>query len=79
MIEVGAFEAKTHLSALLERVRLGENVLITKRGEPIAWLVPARRMHQERLAETVKKLLTLRSDMSLGGLNWRDLRDEGRQ
>ena len=35
MIEVGAFEAKTHLSALLEKVKSGEEVLITKRGKAI--------------------------------------------
>ena len=40
MITVGAFEAKTHLSALLARVEEGEDVLITKHGKPIARIVP---------------------------------------
>ena len=32
MREVGMFEAKTHLSALVEEVARGETVIITKRG-----------------------------------------------
>jgi prevent-host-death family protein len=37
---IGAFEAKTHLSRLLERVQKGNEVIITKRGKPIARLIP---------------------------------------
>ena len=40
-VTVGAFEAKTHLSSLLQRVEAGEVVTITKHGRPIARLVPA--------------------------------------
>ena len=40
MREVGAFEAKTRLSALLDDVAAGETVVITKRGNPVARLVP---------------------------------------
>ena len=46
MIEVGAFEAKTHLSALLDKVKHGEEVLITRRGKAIARLVPAEQANQ---------------------------------
>ncbi|MGH9306220.1 MAG: type II toxin-antitoxin system Phd/YefM family antitoxin [Acidimicrobiales bacterium] len=38
---VGVHEAKTHLSRLLEDVAAGEEVLITRRGEEVARLVPA--------------------------------------
>lgn len=37
---VGAFEAKTHLSALLDRAERGEEITITRRGQPVAKLVP---------------------------------------
>lgn len=37
---IGAFEAKTHLSALLDRVANGGEVLITKHGRPVARLCP---------------------------------------
>lgn len=35
---VGVHEAKTHLSRLLEDVAAGEEILITRRGEPVASL-----------------------------------------
>ena len=37
---VGVFEAKTKLSELLDKVAAGEEVIITKRGKPVAKLVP---------------------------------------
>lgn len=39
--EIGAFEAKTRLSELLDRVGQGAVYVITKRGRPIAELRPA--------------------------------------
>ncbi|MCP9489419.1 MAG: type II toxin-antitoxin system prevent-host-death family antitoxin [Solirubrobacteraceae bacterium MAG38_C4-C5] len=41
MIEIGMHEAKTTLSQLVERARAGEDVVITRHGEPVARLVPA--------------------------------------
>jgi prevent-host-death family protein len=41
--EVGAFEAKTHLSALLEQVQQGKRFYITKRGKRVAELGPPER------------------------------------
>jgi prevent-host-death family protein len=38
---VGAFEAKTHLSRLLEEVKGGSILTITVRGKAVAKLVPA--------------------------------------
>jgi prevent-host-death family protein len=40
MEEIGVYEAKTHLPALLERVSKGEKITITKHGAPLAMLVP---------------------------------------
>jgi prevent-host-death family protein len=39
---VGVHEAKTHLSRLIEDVAAGEEVVITRRGEAVASLVPPR-------------------------------------
>jgi prevent-host-death family protein len=39
-MEIGAFEAKNRLSALLDRVELGEVIVITRHGKPVAKLVP---------------------------------------
>lgn len=41
-MEVNIHEAKTHLSRLLERVALGEEVIIAKAGTPVAKLVPVQ-------------------------------------
>ena len=40
MDSVGAFEAKTHLYDLLDRVSRGEKITITRHGVPVAMLVP---------------------------------------
>ena len=50
MTEVNVHEAKTHLSRLLARVEAGEEVLISRAGQPIARLVPARRSRGRRRA-----------------------------
>lgn len=42
-MDVGVHEAKTKLSELLRRVAAGEEVTITRDGEPVARLVPAPR------------------------------------
>jgi prevent-host-death family protein len=46
---VGVHEAKTHLSRLLEDVAAGEEVVITRRGEEVASLVPVHRSAVRRL------------------------------
>lgn len=79
MITVGAFEAKTRLSALLDRVAAGEEVIITKHGRPIARLIGAEQIDRERAADALAKLRQLRKGASLGGLSWKALRDEGRK
>jgi len=43
MKSVGAFDAKTHLSRILEEVARGEHYIITKHGNPIAELKPVPR------------------------------------
>jgi prevent-host-death family protein len=40
VMEVNIHEAKTHFSRLLERVSVGEEVIIAKAGKPVAKLVP---------------------------------------
>jgi len=55
MVEVGVHEAKTHLSRLLERVEAGEEIVITRRGKPVAVLrthqAPAQREFGNRAGE----------------------------
>jgi len=79
MIKVGAFEAKTHLSALLDKVSHGEEVLITKHGKPVARLVPPGKIDQDKVDEAVKGIRELRKGVTLGDLDWKELRDFGRR
>ena len=46
---VGAYEAKTHFSALLEKVEAGEEVIIARNGKPVAQLVPVQRRREPRV------------------------------
>ena len=78
VITVGAFEAKTHLSTLLDRVAAGEEVVITKHGRPVARLIGARNSDRIRVNDAFEKLKALRKGTTLGGLSWKELRDEGR-
>jgi len=48
-MDVNVHEAKTHLSRLLERVSLGEEVTIMKAGKPVARLVPVEKSHRRQL------------------------------
>ncbi len=79
MITIGAFEAKTHLSSLLERVAAGEEVVITKHGKPLARLVGATDLDASRSGDAFESLRNLRKGVTLGGLSWQALRDEGRR
>ncbi|HMF06406.1 MAG TPA: type II toxin-antitoxin system prevent-host-death family antitoxin [Methylocella sp.] len=78
MITVGAFQAKTHLSALLDKVAAGEEVVITKHGKPIARLIGAQGIDRARANEVFERLKALRKGTTLGGLSWKELRDQGR-
>lgn len=77
---VGAYEAKTHLSALLDRVERGERVTITRNGRTVAVLVPPPGTAGRTAAEAVEALRELRRGRRLGpGLGVRDLIGEGRR
>jgi len=79
MITVGAFEAKTHLSSLLEQVISGEEVLITKHGKPVARLVREITADRTRVDEAIAQIKAIRKGVRLNGLSWKELRDEGRR
>jgi prevent-host-death family protein len=80
MTTVGAYEAKTHLPELLERVAKGERVVITKRGKPVAMLVPPPAVKKD-LRSVIEqfKAYTEEQGRTLGGLTYRDLIEEGRR
>jgi prevent-host-death family protein len=80
MYEIGAFEAKNKLSALLERVERGEEILITRRGKPVAKLVPAVSPPNRIAAlEAADRILERSRSATLGGLSIKELVAEGRR
>ena len=77
---VGAYEAKTHFSELLEKVEAGEEITITRHGTPVARLVPVnKRSTQQQRREAIERIKKLSEGLSLGGLKIRDLINEGRR
>ena len=79
MKTVGAFEAKTHLSQLLEEVEQGEEVLITRHGRAVARLLPLKLNQAEQRLKAIEQLRQFRTGKRLEGLSIQHLRDEGRQ
>jgi prevent-host-death family protein len=79
MITIGTFEAKTHLTQLLDRVAAGEQITITRHGTPIARLVPAKPTGSRDIRETISKLKEFSKGQTLGGLKVKDLINEGRR
>jgi prevent-host-death family protein len=53
-VKVNIHEAKTHLSRLLERVAIGEEVVIAKAGKPVAKLVPIKSSRPRRKLGSAK-------------------------
>jgi prevent-host-death family protein len=78
MESVGTFEAKTHLTRLLERVAKGERIVITNRGKPVAMLVPPEAGERADVAEVGRAMLEYRDRVKrkLGG-SFRKLAHEG--
>jgi len=77
---VGAYEAKTHLSELLEKVEGGEEIIITKHGTPVAKLVPVKKEASTgQRAAAIGRIQKLSTGLSLAGLKIKDLIAEGRR
>ncbi|MHB8147777.1 MAG: type II toxin-antitoxin system Phd/YefM family antitoxin [Vulcanimicrobiaceae bacterium] len=74
MKSVGIFEAKTHLSALVEAAGPGEEIVISVRGTPTARLVPIGGTPQG--ADAISRLLASTERM---GMPIREAIDQGRR
>ena len=61
MRQVGSYEAKTHLPALLKEVEKGETIVITRRGVPIARLVPAEEVNRAEVREVIARMKEARA------------------
>jgi prevent-host-death family protein len=81
-MQVGAFEAKNTLGALLDRVEQGEEIIITRHGKPVARLAPCATAIDRDAAQAVLKRMRARARaLALPSITWESLkadRDEGR-
>jgi len=79
MTRVGAYEAKTKLANLLERVAEGEHITITKHGMPVATLSPVPDRQQRPAIEVIADLRGFRRGRRLGRTPLKKLIEEGRR
>lgn len=77
--EVGAYEAKTHLSDLLRKVKAGAIIRITQRGEHVADLVPPdTKGKRDAVRAAIRMERFMRGHEPIASVNTKVLIDEGR-
>jgi len=79
MESVGAYEAKTQLSKLLERVMKGERITITKHGVPVAVLQPPDPGTSTDVKSVISEIRSSRKKHSLKGESLKSLIETGRK
>ncbi|HMD71672.1 MAG TPA: type II toxin-antitoxin system prevent-host-death family antitoxin [Bryobacteraceae bacterium] len=81
MREIGAFEAKNRLGALLDRVLEGEEIVITRHGKPVARLVPHATVGRSAAQAAAERIRARAQILKAGEFQWDALkadRDAGR-
>ena len=81
---VGAFEAKTHFSELLERAENGEETIVTRRGKPVARIVPveSNKVDTEAARKTIARMRKLAKTTGIKRFDWKEWKqyvEEGRR
>jgi prevent-host-death family protein len=84
MREVGVLEAKTNLSALIDAVQSGEEVMITRHGKPVARLVPAAASGRRPGPDSAVRIRSLRDEIARkhgidAEFDWKAAVEEGRR
>jgi len=86
MKQIGALEAKSKLSHLLNLVEAGEEIVITRRGKPVARLVSvapaAPAFDREKARAAAERIIRRAAALKLGKFDWEEwkaYRDEGRK
>ena len=80
MHTVGVFEAKNRLTALLDEVEGGGEVIITRRGRPVARLSPIEvAFNRDKARKVADGLRAASKGLTLGGLTLKELIAEGRR
>ena len=70
MREIGAFEAKNTLGALLDRVLEGEEIVITRHGKPVARLVPNVGVDRSAAQAAAGRICTRAQSLKAGEFHW---------
>jgi prevent-host-death family protein len=78
MKTVGVSEARTHLYELLHEASNGETIRITRRGAPVAKIIPDRKSRKDP-RRIVREIREIRKGISLKGLTTREMVNEGRR
>ena len=78
---IGAFEAKTHFSQIIEKAEKGKDFIITKRGRPVAKIIPFQLEPEMTRDEAFERLAELRKfyRRKPGSFNIREAIEEGRR
>jgi len=80
MRQVGAFEAKNTLGHLLDLAEQGEEIVITRHGKEVARLVPPKSaFNRAEARDAAKGIREMSKGVTLGGLQIKDLINEGRR
>ncbi len=79
MERVGIYDAKAHLSEIVERVESGSEVIITRRGKAVARIVPMQTPTKDRRTLAAKRIRELRAKWAISSVSIRKLIDAGRR
>jgi len=78
MERIGIYDARAKLSELIERVQSGEEVVLTRHGEPVARLVPEK-PRRKRSGAAVTRIRALAKKLDVRDVDVRKLIEEGRR
>jgi prevent-host-death family protein len=79
MERIGIRDARAKLSELIDRVQSGEEVVLTRHGEPVARLVPEKPRRKRSRAAAVTRIRALASKLDIRDVDVRNLIEEDRR
>ncbi|TAK85643.1 MAG: type II toxin-antitoxin system prevent-host-death family antitoxin [Betaproteobacteria bacterium] len=78
MDRVGIYDAKARFSELVAAVAKGREVVITRRGKPVARLLPPEAPRKGSATRAAKRIRALCERLNIRGVKVRELIEEGR-
>jgi len=78
---IGSFEAKTNFSRIIEKAEQGEDFIVTRRGKPVAKIIPFKQEPEMTFKEAVEGLKEMRKYYrgKPGDFNIREAIEDGRR